>query len=310
MRNEGQRVFEAVDEMIEIHRRSGARVHIAHLKIASKQLWGQAERLYERIRTAQAAGVPITADMYPYNASSTGITNVLPGWALEGGVEGAFQRLKTPGPERERIYEHLCQNYPTAADGDRVYIVTTMGRYPLADDKTARELSEALGVSVPEALMTALIESGCQGDGIFHSMNMDDVYYLLGKDVAIGSDGSGRPYDPAMNNGKPHPRAYGTFTRFLRLRRERNLCDLQTAIYRITKKPAGIVGLKDRGVLKPGFAADITVFDEATVADTATFQNPFQKPVGIHHVLMGGRFAIRAGEQTAERLGSYLLRSV
>jgi len=139
-------------------------------------------------------------------------------------------------------------------------------------------------------------------------MHEDDVNYLLTKDIALGSDGIARPYDPSLNNGKPHPRAFGTFPRFLRLRRERNICPLETAIYRMTKKPADIAGLKGRGLLAPSCIADITVFDESKISDTATFKNPFQKPLGIVHVLMNGRFAVKDACQTGERLGDYLLR--
>lgn len=308
MRDEADKVFESVDEMIELHRRTGARVHIAHLKISSKRLWGQADRLYEKIQKAQQSGVAITADMYPYNASSTGLTNVLPYWAMDGGAQGALKRLTTPGEEYDRVYAHLCKNYPDTQDGDRIYVISTDGRYPICDDKTIGRLSAELGLSVPDTLVKALIETECRANCIFFSMSEADYLYLLGKDIAIGSDGSARPFDPAKNDGKPHPRAYGTFVRFLRLRRELDLCPIETAIYRMTKKPADIVGLKDRGTLTPGLAADITVFDQNTVADTATFQNPFQKPVGVSHVIINGRFAIRDGAQTNERLGGYLLR--
>ena len=308
MRSEGERLYEAIDEMIEINRRTGARVHIAHLKVANKHLWGTADRMYEHFQKARASGVAITMDMYPYNASSTGITNVLPDWAMEGGAEATTKRLVTPGEERDRLVAHLNERYPDKEAGNRVYVISTYGQYEPADDKKMGDLAEELGLSVPETLEKVLIATGCIADCIFFSMHEDDVMYLLTKDIAIGSDGSGRPYDPSMNYGKPHPRTYGTFPRFLRLRREKNLCPLETAIYRMTKKPAGIVGLKDRGALAPGYVADITIFDEAHLCDTATFSNPFQKPVGIKHVIMNGSFAIKDGEQTGERLGSYLLR--
>ena len=308
MRDEADFVHEAVDEMIKINQETGARVHIAHFKISSKKLWGTADKLYDHIQKARQAGVAITADMYPYNASSTGITNVLPRWAMEGGPGETTRRLTKPGEEKDKLYAHLCENYPTKTEGDRVYVISTDGRYPKADDKTMGELSEELNLSVPDTIMKTLIETGCRADGIFFSMSEDDVAYLLSKDIAIGSDGSGRPYDPSKNSGKPHPRGYGTFPRFLRLRREKNICPLETAIYRMTKKPADIVGLKDRGLLAPSYVADITVFDEGKISDTATFKNPFQKPFGIVHVLMNGRFAIKDGNQTVERLGDYILR--
>ena len=308
MRDEADHVHESVDEMLNIHRGSGARVHIVHLKISSEKLWGTADKLYDHINKAKESGIPVTADMYPYNASSTGITNVLPRWAMEGGPDETTKRLANPGQDRDRIYMHLCEKYPTKKEGDRVYIISTNGRYPAADDKTMGELSEEFGLSVPDTIVKTLIETSCRGSGIFFSMFEDDVFYLLTKDISIGSDGSGRPYDPGKNHGKPHPRAYGTFPRFLRLRREKNLCSLETAIHRMTKKSADVVGLKDRGLLAPGYLADITVFNEAEVTDTATFKNPFQKPIGIKHVIMKGRFAIKDGIQTEERLGDYILR--
>jgi N-acyl-D-amino-acid deacylase len=308
MRNEGDKVFESVDEMVRLSRETGARVHIAHLKICSKKLWGQAEKLFETIENANRSGASVTADMYPYSAYSTGIMNTLPDWAKEGGGEKAAKRLTSPGEERDRLYAHLNQRFATKDDGDRIYIVSTNGRYTAADDKTIGELSVELGLSVPDTVAKILIETNCRSDCIYFNMHDDDVFYLLAKDIAIGSDGSGRPYDPSKTRGKPHPRSYGTFPRFLRLRREKNLCPIETAIYRITKKPAGILGLKDRGLLKAGYIADTTVFDENSVSDTATFKDPFKKPIGIIHVVMNGRFAIKDGNQTEERLGAYILR--
>ena len=308
MRNEGDLVHESVDEMIRINKETGARVHIAHFKICSEKLWGTAEKLYDQILKARQEGVAITADMYPYNASSTGITNVLPSWAMEGGPDETTRRLTEAGEERDKLYAHLCERYPAKTEGERVYVVSTGGRFTMADDKTMAELSEELKLSVPDTIMKTLIETKCRGNGIFTSMHEDDVNYLLAKDIAIGSDGSGRPFDPSKNNGKPHPRAFGTFPRFLRLRREKNICSLETAIYRMTKKPADIAGIKDRGLLAPSYTADITVFDENNVTDKATFKDPFQKPVGIVHVIMNGRFAIKDCSQTEERLGDYLIR--
>ncbi len=310
MRYEDHRVFDALEEMIELSRISGARVHIAHLKLETKQMWGKADRLYARIEQAVRDGVRITADMYPYNACSTGITDVLPGWAMEGGGEGILRRITASGADRDRIYQHLLSNYPDKAHGDNVYVVSTYGSYPHADGKTAGQLSEELGLPVPDTLIKILIDTACDASCIFFSMHPDDVEYLLAQDIAIGSDGLARPYDPAMNFGKPHPRSYGAFARFLRLRRQKNLCNLETAIHRITQKPADIIGLTDRGVLKAGYVADIAVFDQETICDTATYDNPFQKPTGIHHVLLGGSFAVRDGEQTTQRLGGYILKKV
>lgn len=308
MREEGKDVFHSIEEMIALSRCTGARIHISHLKLRDQCVWGQAEKLYQRICDARAEGISITADIYPYNACSTSISIRLPRWAMDGGSENAYRMLAQPGPDRERILAYFQETLPARADGDRIYIVSTAGRFPEADDRTIGELSESWGMTVPDALVKFLTETRCEANCIFFNMNEGDVHFLLRRDLAIGSDSSARPFDPAANDGKPHPRSYGTFPRFLRLRRELDLCPLETAIHRITQEPAEIVGLKDRGVLAPGMIADIAVFNERIIGDTATYADPFQKPIGMNHVIMNGGFALRDGVQTNLRLGDYLLR--
>lgn len=309
MRDECEHVFEALEEMIDLAKATKARVHIAHLKLGDKSVWGKARQLYGRIQEARAEGARITMDMYPYNACSTGLSSRLPSWALDGGAEGATKLLSRPGEKRDAILELFREKYPTKEDGDRLYVIGTGGRCPEIDGKTVGQLSEEWGLSVPEALIETLVRTGCQDNSIIFNMDEQDVLWLLAQeDLVIGSDASCRPFDPAASDGKPHPRTYGTFPRFLRLCREHDLCPIETAVHRITQMPADIVGLPDRGVLKPGMVADITVFDKETIADTATYEEPFQKPVGVQHVIMNGKFALRDGLQTDERLGDYLIK--
>ena len=309
MRDEGEQVFQSLEEMIELGKSTHARIHIAHLKLGAKAVWGKAPQLYERIRQARAEGVAITADLYPYDACSTGLSSRLPKWALDGGGEQAAKRLARPGKERDDVLALFREKYPDRADGDRFYIAGTGGLCPELDGKTVGRLSEEWGVPVPEALVEAMVRTRCREDCIIFNMDERDVLWLLGReDLAIGSDASCRPFDPAASDDKPHPRTYGTFPRFLRLCRERKLCGVEQAVHRITQLPAEIIGLKDRGLLRPGYVADLTVFDPETVADAATYDDPFRKPVGIHHVLMNGRFALRDGRQTEARLGDYLLK--
>ena len=169
------------------------------------------------------------------------------------------------------------------------------------------QLSEEWGLPVPETMIGTLLRTRCQEDCIIFNMDEGDVEWLLRQPgIAIGSDASCRPFDPAMSDGKPHPRTYGTFPRFLRLCREKGLCSLEQAVHRITQLPAENVGLKDRGVLKPGMVADVTVFDWAQIRETATYDDPFQKPVGVEHVIMNGKLALKNGRQTELRLGDYL----
>ena len=256
-----------------------------------------------------AEGARITMDVYPYNACSTGLSSRLPAWALDGGAEKATKLLKTPGEKRDAVLQLFREKYPNREDGDRLYIVGTGGRCPEVDGKTVGQLSEEWGMPVPEALLETLIRTGCRDDSIIFNMDEEDVMWLLAQeDIVIGSDASCRPFDPAASDGKPHPRTYGTFPRFLRLCREKGLCPVEKAVRRITQLPAEIIGLTDRGALKPGMVADVTVFNYDTITDTATFDDPFQKPVGVEHVIMNGKFALRNGMQTEERLGDYLLK--
>lgn len=309
MRDEGDKVFESLEEMIGLARETHARIHIAHLKLGAKSVWGKAPQLCERIRQARTEGVSITADLYPYHACSTGLSSLLPKWAMDGGAPSAAKLLSRPGTQRNDVLKLFREKYPTREDGDRFYIINTGGHCPEMDGKTIGQLSEIWGMPVPEAIMDALVRTDCEAECIMFTMDQQDVLWLLGQeDLGIGSDASCRPFDPAASSGKPHPRTYGTFPRFLRMCREHHLCSIETAVQRITQKPAEIVGLKDRGVLRPGYIADITVFDPSTIADTATYDEPFQKPIGVQHVMMNGRFALRDGVQTTARLGHYLLK--
>lgn len=311
MRDEGDRVFESLEEMIELGRNTHVHIHIAHLKLGAKSVWGKHEQIYRRILQAREEGVNITADMYPYNACSTGLSSRLPDWALDGGTEHAVRLLERKGKEYDEILNLFREKYPSREDGDRFYIIGTGGFCPEVDGKTVGQLSEEWNMPVPEAMIQTLIKTRCHEDCIIFNMDEQDVEWLLGQDLmAIGSDASCRPFDPSKSDGKPHPRTYGTFPRFLRLCREKNLCSKEMAIHRITQLPAENVGLKDRGLLKEGMIADITVFDWDHIAETATFDDPFQKPIGVQHVIMNGKFALKDGVQTENRLGDYLLKKV
>lgn len=307
MRDEGDRVFEALDEMIDLARRTHAHIHIAHLKLGAKSVWGRAEALYEKLLRAREEGLELTADVYPYPACSTGLSSRLPDWALDGGTDHACRLLAARGREHDEILELFRKKYPAREDGDHFYIIGTGGVCPEVDGKTVGQLSEEWGLPVPETMIETLLRTRCQEDCIIFNMDEGDVEWLLRQPgIAIGSDASCRPFDPAMSDGKPHPRTYGTFPRFLRLCREKGLCSLEQAVHRITQLPAENVGLKDRGVLKPGMVADVTVFDWAQIRETATYDDPFQKPVGVEHVIMNGKLALKNGRQTELRLGDYL----
>ena len=188
-------------------------------------------------------------------------------------------------------------------------MVTTGGRYPVADGKTVWELSQELGLSMAETIAKVTIETNAKTVCISHAMSEADVDYMLTQNnYAIGSDGRSLPLSADENEGKPHPRNYGTFPRFLRLAREKRLCSMEMAVHRITKLSADMLKLTDRGVLQVGMVADITVFDALNITDKATYVDPFQRPVGITHVFISGKPALLHSQQTEHRLGEFLLK--
>lgn len=197
MRDEGDRVFEALDEMIDLARRTHAHIHIAHLKLGAKSVWGRAEALYEKLLRAREEGLELTADVYPYPACSTGLSSRLPDWALDGGTEHTCRLLAARGREHDEILELFREKYPAREDGDRFYIIGTGGVCPEVDGKTVGQLSEEWGLPVPETMIETLLRTRCQEDCIIFNMDEGDVEWLLRQPgIAIGSDASCRPFDP------------------------------------------------------------------------------------------------------------------
>lgn len=308
MRNQADDIFNSLEEMYEINRKTGCRVNISHLKYGGKKNYGHADRLWKYITNAQAKGIAVTADMYPYEASSSGITNILPKWSLEGGIAAAAHRFETA--DSEKLMESLRDQLQTEKDGRNIFIVSTYGKAPYADGKDVYELSQELGLPMADTVAKVTVETAGNCQCVFFSMDIRDVHYLLAQDISIGSDGSAHSIDPAKNEGRHHPRNFGTFPCFLRLAREHNLCDLQTAIYRITQKSADIIGIKDRGVLAKDMVADVTIFNPNTIADNATYKNPFQKATGLEYVIVNGQVAVAHNEQTPVRAGQFLRRGI
>lgn len=309
MRYQNLRTPEALEEMYEINRRTGAHVHIAHFKASSRKAWGKAQEFIDNVHNAQREGAHVTVDVYPYTAASSGITNSFPKWSIQGGKQTAVSILKDP-KKRHILLGELEEIFKAKEDGEALYVVTTDGMCPEADGKNIWQLSEELGSSMAEAAAKVAVDTEAEATCISFAMCEDDVEIMLRQnDFCIGSDGCSFSLAPEDNLGKPHPRNFGTFPRFLRLAREKKLCSLETAVRRITGQSAEYIGLKDRGFIKEGLVADLTVFNPETVGDMATYENPFQKPEGICHVFMGGEPALLNGLQTDRRLGKFLLKT-
>lgn len=306
MRDQGLGTPKSLEEMFNIYRYSGTHVHIAHFKATGAASHGKAPQWAAIVHRARANGVNVTADLYPYTASSSDITNSFPKWSIMGGKQRAMDAMT--GEEKPRLMKELNETF-SDAKAKTLLVVHTCGVFPEMDGKTLDQIAEAWSMSPADALVKLAYGTKTHAACISFGMSEEDVEYMLGQnEFSIGSDGSCLPLDPALNDGKPHPRNFGTFPRFLRLNREKGFCSPEQAIRRITGQSADYIGIKDRGYIRTGLVADITVLDMEKVTDKATYTDPFQKPEGIVHVLMDGQFAVKDGVQTEKRLGKILLR--
>jgi len=303
IRNEGDRLLEAVEENLEIGRRSGVRVQLSHHKASGQKNWGRVHESAALIERARADGVDVTADQYPYTASSTGLAVTIPNWVHEGGSRAMCERLRSRGV-RARIRSEYVE---TGRAWDRIVIARARHRPTWAGRSVAQLAAEA-GQDALEWTCDALIEHDGAVDIVHHSMSEDDVRYVMAKHwVSIGSDSrANAPYGP-LSSGKPHPRSYGTFPRVLgHYARDEAVITLEDAVRKMTSLAAGRLQLRERGLVRNGWWADLVLFDPERVSDTATYEDPHRYPVGIEHVLVNGELALEAGETTSGRHGRFL----
>ncbi len=296
IRDEGDKETEALYEAADIGRMAGIPVEIWHLKVAGKQNWGSMASVVNLINRQREGGIDITANIYPYPASGTRLSSRIPSWAHDGGVQKLLERLGDP-EARKRIRAEVIGK---AAGADNSFAATGPEGILIASIQSAElkkyegmRLSEIAGEwkkhPVDAMLDLVLADSGRVG-GVFFSMSEEDVRMAMAQPwVSFCTDGGQRALDGPLSEGKPHPRAYGSFPRILgRYVREVQLLSLEEAIRKMTSLPAQRVGLKERGILKPGFYADVVMFDARTVIDKATFENPHQYSEGIVLVLVNG----------------------
>ena len=304
MRNESEKVVESVDEMIEVAEKSGVHLHISHLKIIGKANWGNSQILLDNIQAARQRGCTITCDQYPYQATATGLAALVPGWAQDGGNAKMLERLTE---KSEKLLKDISDEMERRGGPGCVGISSTLGYMPELDGMHIDEIAKLFHLTPEEAVVKVLLD--CEGGAlaIYYSLNEDDVLNIMrDMNISIGSDGCDFSYDLDFN---PHPRSFGTFPRFLQRIRDKNLMTLEDAIYKITALPARIINLEDRGVLKVGNIADITVFDYDEIEDLSTFTKPCVKPKGIDHVFVAGIPSILNGQQTGNRAGRILLKN-
>lgn len=306
IRNEGDRVFESVEEIIKISKSTGVRAHISHLKLLGPSQWGKAKALVDMIEGAQEKGIKISTDQYPYLATSTSLTALVPQWAQEGGSGKMLERF-TDRTIEDQLGKEIRELMEARGGADKVMIAYTHGRKPEYEGKLLSEISEGLKLSFEKTLIRILKESKAKVNAVYYSICKEDMRYILGKkEIAIASDGFAFSFDRKDSGGLPHPRSFGSFPRFLRLARDEKILTLELAIRKITSLPARIMGLENIGEIKINNYADISIFSEDDFSDRASFKDPFQKPVGLEYVIISGRLAVEKGRLTDQRLGRIL----
>ncbi len=305
MRSEGDRLLEAVEETIDIGRRSGIHIHISHIKTSGRRNWHKIDRVISMIDQAMAEGIRVTADRYPYTAASTDLDAILPSWAYEGGGEKEIERLKDKGI-RETLKKEIISQHTEAEYWRGVMISsTTKEDNKWMEGKSLEELSIIMKKDPLDLLFDILIDEKLRVGAIFFSMNEDNLKrYLSLPYVMIGSDSSARSFDGITRNGKPHPRGFGSFPRFLC--KYSDGLGIAEAIRRITALPAQTFSIKKRGLIAEGYYGDIVIFDDKRISDRADFQEPFMKPDGISHVIINGKIAVRDGIPTGTKSGRIL----
>jgi len=315
-RSEGLRIFESLDEVFAIAERANIAAEVYHLKTAYKPSWGKMPEVLRRIEAARARGLDITADQYPYTRASNNLDACLPVWVREGGADRMVARLKDPA-QRERIRREMAdatattwENQWVGAGGGSGILVTAVLNPELKkyEGMTVDEVGKQMGKDPRDALMDVVIADHGESACITSIMNEDDVRTALQSPlVSVGTDSGAKAIDGPMSESKSHPRGWGSFPRILgRYVRDEHLLRLEDAIRKMTSQPAARVHLDDRGILRPGMAADITVFDPATIRDLATFEQPAQYSIGVKYVLVNGRAVIFDGQITSERPGRAL----
>jgi len=311
LRGEGLRLIESVAEAIEIGRRARIPVVITHHKVVGKTMWGASAKTLAMVDSARAAGIDVVLDQYPYTATQTGISVLVPRWALAGGTRRFRERIEDP-VLRDSIKTGIVRNLRFDRGGG------DLGRVQLArvnwdrslEGKTLRDWAERRGLpptleTGAELVIEAIVRGGASA--IYHVLDEGDVERIMRHPTTmIASDG--RLVEPG--EGQPHPRWYGTFPRVLgRYVRERGVLTLEEAIHKMTGLPAARLGLTDRGRIAEGMTADIVVLDPATVKDRATFEDPHQYPEGIEYVIVNGKLAVDGEKFTGVRAGQVLRRT-
>jgi len=312
VRNEGDRLIEAIDETIAVAKGSGAPAHIYHFKQSGADNWPKIEAAIAHVEAARAAGTRITADMYTYTAAATGLDAAMPPWVQDGGIERWIARLRDPAV-RARLLPEMRDPHPAdwdnaygkaGAEGTLLLGFKTAALKPLTG-KTLAEVARLRGKSPEDTAIDLVIEDGTRIEVAYRVMTEANVRRGIQLPwMMFDSDESAPAPEGVFLLSHPHPRAYGSFAKLLgKYVREERLVPLAEAIRRLTSLPAATLSLTARGTLKPGYFADIVVFDPATITDHATFDRPHQLATGVSAVIVNGGVAMRNGRATGRATG-------
>lgn len=312
MRSESDFILPALDETFRIAREANVPVEIYHLKVNQERNWRKADTVLYKIDSARRAGLKITANVYPYIASATGLKERVPNWAQEGGQSQLWKRIRNP-EQRKKILYDMAHGIPTRNSDPKNVVLLGFRKDSLMQlyrDKRLDEVARMHGKDADETVLDLLLADRSSIPALYFLMSEENLRkFIVQPYVSIGSDAGALTLSPEFTDKGAHPRAYGTFARVLaKYVREEKLLTLEEAIRKMTSLPASTLGIRRRGVLAPGNFADITVFDPTTIQDHATFSQPHQYASGTKHVFVNGRQVLKDGEPTGEKAGVLVRR--
>jgi N-acyl-D-amino-acid deacylase len=315
MRSEGNKLLEAIDELIQISKDSGAPAEIYHFKQGGEPNWGKLDAAIAKVEAARAAGQRITADMYMYPAGATGLDAAMPTWVQSGGLEAWTKRLKDPATRARLVKEMRTPSNDwenlllLSGSPDRVLLIAFKNpKLKPLTGKTLAEVAKMRGKSPEETAMDLVIEDGSRVGTVYFLMSEDNIKREAGlKWMGLGSDEASEVPEGVFLKASSHPRAYGNTARFLgHYVRDEHATTLQDAIRRLTSQPATNLGIRNRGYLAEGYYGDVVVFDPAKVQDHATFEKPKQLATGVDDVFVNGTQVLADGKHTGAKPGRFV----
>jgi dihydroorotase/N-acyl-D-amino-acid deacylase len=311
IRGEADTELEAVEEALTIGREARIPVEIWHLKVAGTNNWGKMKELLARIERARIEGVDVAANMYPYDAARNGLSANIPDWAHAGGIDAMIARFKDPA-QRDKIKAELWHGGVGREVPEGILLASCVN--PAVKKYMGKRLADVareMGKSPEDALLDLIELAHTRIDVVRFVMNEEDVRLGLKQPwVSLGIDDAGQAVDGPFAGERGHPRAFGSAARLLgHYARDLHLFSVEEAVRKMTSQPAQRLRLSDRGLLRPGMAADITVFDPAAVRDRATYEDPLRYSEGIEYVIVNGKVVLDAGKMTSERPGRFMKHS-